>query len=168
MTAQSGCAWQAGPSVEEADDDRVDVTDERAGCAGAREGSDAQRLVVARPALGRDRRGRRLSPPRVRSCGSPCATSVAVRLNEARLCAASKALHHLADLDVRDGFEIEASFRTQAHTTGGSKALGALVARTLVGTSAAWWLCIEDGVPRASSTAIDSVPCRTSRRARTT
>ncbi len=71
--------------------------------------------------------------------------SAAVRLDGTRLCASSKALGHLADLDVRDGFEVEVTFRSDAHVDGGSQAAGTLIAKTAVGTSSAWWLRVEDG-----------------------
>ncbi|MBL9103222.1 MAG: hypothetical protein JNL82_19910 [Myxococcales bacterium] len=63
--------------------------------------------------------------------------SAAASFDGSRLCASASALAHLADLDVRDGFELELVFRTDAHQDGGSQGSGALVGKTAVGTASA-------------------------------
>lgn len=71
--------------------------------------------------------------------------STAVHLDGSRLCASDASLGHLAELGIHDGLDVEVSFRTTAHASGGGTAAGTLAAKTVVGTEAAWWLRIEDG-----------------------
>ena len=71
--------------------------------------------------------------------------STAVHFEGSRLCASVSGLAHRADVGIRDGFEVEVSFRTTAHANGGSAAAGTLVAKSAVGTASAWWLRVEDG-----------------------
>jgi sialidase-1 len=71
--------------------------------------------------------------------------STAAHFETSRACVAETALRRLADLGIRDGFEVEVSFRTTAHASGGAEAAGALIAKTVVGTTPAWWLRVEDG-----------------------
>ena len=52
------------------------------------------------------------------------------------------------DIGPRDGFELEAVFRTTAHGSGGPNGSGVLVSRSSVGTQPAWWLRVEDGHAR--------------------
>ncbi|MEZ4384197.1 MAG: LamG-like jellyroll fold domain-containing protein [Nannocystaceae bacterium] len=49
------------------------------------------------------------------------------------------------DLGMRDSFAVDVTFRTSAHGAGGSQGAGALVAKTAVNTTPAWWLRVEDG-----------------------
>ena len=86
--------------------------------------------------------------------------STAAHFDGSRLCTTDADLEHSLDLDIHDGFEIEASFRTTAHAAGGSAASGALVAKTILNEAAAWWLRVEDGKVRfavGDATHLDSV-----------
>lgn len=74
--------------------------------------------------------------------------STAVHLDGSRLCASDASLGHRADLGLHDGLEVEVSFRTTAHGSGGGTAAGTLAAKTAVGTDSAWWLRVEDSHAR--------------------
>lgn len=62
--------------------------------------------------------------------------------------ACTGATRNALDFGQRDSFAIEVSFRTEAHGSGGAVESGALVTKTAVGTTPAWWLRVEDGQVR--------------------
>lgn len=77
-----------------------------------------------------------------------------------RACTSPGSVAGWLDFGRRDSFAVEATFRTTAHSTGGSTAGGTLVSRTVVGTQPAWWLRIDDGKLRFQVASCDAGPAQ--------
>ncbi|MEZ4449742.1 MAG: exo-alpha-sialidase [Nannocystaceae bacterium] len=70
--------------------------------------------------------------------------STAIRFEEGAY-ACTGATGGALDFGRRDAFAVDVTFRTTAHASGGAQGSGALVTKTAVNTTPAWWLRVEDG-----------------------
>ncbi|MEZ4241631.1 MAG: LamG-like jellyroll fold domain-containing protein [Myxococcota bacterium] len=78
-----------------------------------------------------------------------------------KLCSTEADARGIFDADPRDGFVVEADFRTEAHGAGDAADTGTLASKTVVGSEPAWWLRVEDGHVRflVSACDADTVNC---------